>query len=257
MKKVIVFCALLAALVVNISWMMEGCTGTIPALSAVVATSTPTLGPQWVANFEGGTATLNSNLVASNNPNFNFLPTTGGVNVVSPGANGTNFCLNLMVAAKVLSGYAPYEIEANPNSTGLYNLYGTAYGSATNGIKFYWKTGTDDTMPARWIIIPVPEQIPPSVGDCPGTGGGCYDTFKKPLSATGGAWTLVSFTWSQFAQTGWGFPQVGSLSSTCGVAPCTGSPNLSRILYFQWEEDPNGTTGTYGADSFIDEVQLF
>jgi hypothetical protein len=255
MKKLFVLMFLMGAVVLNGTWLMQGCTGKIPPLSALIATSTPTLGPNIVANFDGGTASINTNLVNSSNPNFNWLPGTITNIIVSPGANSTNYAANIFVAATALSGYSPYELEANPNgSGGVYNLTGTAYGSATNGVQFYWKTGTTDNMPARWFIVPVPEQIPPPVGNC---GGSCYDTYKKSLPATGNTWMLVAFTWSQFAQAGWGSPQIGPLAGTCGVSPCTGSLNLSRILYFQWEEDPNNVPGTYGCDFSVDEVQLF
>ncbi|HVZ79311.1 MAG TPA: hypothetical protein VHE12_00770 [bacterium] len=257
MKKVIVLMFMLGAVVLNGIWFLQGCTGKIPPLSALVATSTPTLGPHVVANFDNGNATVNNNLIRSSSPNFNWLPGSISNVVVSGGANGTAFAANVFVAPTALSGYSPYELEANPNTSGNYNLSGTAYGTATNGIQFYWKTGPSDNMPARWFIVPAPEQIPPPVGNCAGGGGGCYDTYKKALSATGNTWTLVSFTWSAFAQAGWGDPKIGPLSGTCGIAPCTGSPNISRILYFQWEEDPNNVAGTYGCDFYVDEVQLF
>src|SRR5581483_185631 len=211
MKKVIVFMFILAGMILNVSWMLQGCTGKIPTLSAIVATSTPTLGPQWVANFESGTGIINANLINSNSGNFNVLPSGNFVN--SPGANGTAFSPNIFVAPKVLSGYAPYELEANPNASGVYNLQGTSYAAASNGIQFYWKTGPTDNMPARWFIAPVPPQIPPAVGTCPGTGGGCYDTFKVPLGGTANSWQLVQVAWGSMNQAGWGFPQVGNLAT--------------------------------------------
>ncbi len=255
MKKMIVLMMLTGALILNGVWFMQGCTGKIPPLSAIIATSTATLGPNIVANFDNGNASINTNLVRSISGNFNWLPGTITNVVVSPGANSTQYAANVLVAPTALSGYTPYELEANPNGTGgVYNLNGTAYGSPTNGIQFYWKTGPTDNMPARWFIAPAPEQIPPPVGNCAGS---CYDTYKKALGGTANTWTLVSFTWSQFAQAGWGSPQIGPLAGTCGVAPCSGSPNISRILYFQWEEDPNNLAGTYGCDFWVDEVQLF
>jgi hypothetical protein len=133
----------------------------------------------------------------------------------------------------------------------VYSVAGTAYGAPTNGVQFYWKTGVTDTMPARWFIAPVPQQIPPPVGNCAGS---CYDTFKKPMSATGGSWTLVQLAWGTFAQAGWGSPSTGALAANSLV---NGLPNLGQILYFQWEEDPNGTTGTYACDFWVDEVQLY
>lgn len=249
---------LMMALVVNVSWIMEGCTGKIPPLTALVLTTTPTLGPQWLTNFETGTASVNPYFYNSSNGSWSFLPSSGSP-IISPGANGTNYALNIVVAAQGVTGYAPYQAQVNLTPPGsYYNLAGGPYGAGTNGIKFYWKTGSSDSMAARWFIMPAPEQIPPPVGNCPGTGGGCYDTYKKPLSSTGASWTLVSFTWSQFAQSGWGSPQIGPVTATCGVAPCTGSPNLSRILYFLWEEDPNGSPGAVMACDFaVDEIQLF
>jgi hypothetical protein len=251
MKKAIVLMFLLGAVILNGTWMMQGCTGRIPSLSAIVATSTPTLGPNIVANFEGGDDTINTNLVNSSNPNFNWLPGTIVSAVGAPGANGTAFAGNVYVAATALSGYTPYELEANPNSSGTYDLSSTAYGSATNGIQFYWKTGPTDNMPARWFIAPVPQQIPPPVGNCAGS---CYDTFKKPLAGTGNSWILVQLAWGTFTQAGWGSPSTGGLASNSLV---NGQPNLSQILYFQWEEDPNALPGTYGCDFWVDEVQLY
>ena len=124
MKKLILLFGFMGILVLNIAWMLQGCNGRLPVnMGAFVATSTPTLQPQWVANFEGGTAAINGNLYNSNNGNFNFLPTTGNF-VVPGGANGTNYACNVLVGTQLLTNYAPYELEANPNSTGLFTLAG-------------------------------------------------------------------------------------------------------------------------------------
>lgn len=245
MKKCAVFLGLMGALILNVSWMLQGCNGRIPTLGLVVATSTPTLGPQWVDNFEGSSTSVNPYLYNSNAGLWSSLPS--GVFTAPGGANGTAQSGHIGAGPLFLSGYTPYQLQANPNSLGNYNLNGGPY----TGIQFYWKTGLADNMSARWFVCPIPEQIPPPVGNC-GTGTLCYDTFKKPLAGTSDSWILMSFTWATFFQTGWGSPSTGSLTSSY-----MGSPNLSRILYFQWEEDPNNIGNNYTIDFYVDEIQLF
>jgi len=255
MKKVIILMTfLMVMMITTVSLMIQGCDGKIATLAAIVVTSTPTLGPQVVANFETGSAIVNPNLYNSSGGSFLELP-SGNI-VTSPGANGTNYAANIKVTGTMLTGYNPYEIQANLTGSGVYNLSGSPYccPAISHGIEFYWKTGTDDTMAARWFVCPVPEQIPAPVGNGDCTGGGCYDTYKLALTSTAGNWVLVKYTWSQFAQAGWGAPQVGPLSGSYN-----GSQNLSRILYFQWEEDPNGasTPTLMAADFWLDEIQLY
>lgn len=241
MKKCVVFLGLLGAFILNISWALQGCNGKIPTLGLVVATSTPTLGPQWVDNFESGSTSCNPYLYNSSAGLWSSLP--NGTFHFPGGANGTAQAGRITAGPLFLSGYTPYQLQVNPNSLGNYNLLGSPY----TGIQFYWKTGIADNMSARWFVMPIPPQIPPPVGSC-GTGPLCYDTFKRPLPSTGGAWVVQNLPWTMFAQAGWGSPSTG---------PLTSGTNLSQILYMQWEEDPNNIGNTYTIDFWVDEIQLY
>ena len=240
---------LAGAVLLNVSLVMEGCNGKIPPVSAIVPTAVPTLAPNVVSNFENQSIYLNQNFYNDNGGVWVALP---AVNFIFPGgANGTNFAGNMSAGPTIISGYSPYQLTAVPNLTGAYNLLGAP---VTTGIQFYWKTGVNDTMIGHWFVSPIAPQLPPqNGGDCPGTGGGCYDTFRTALSPTAGAWTLVQVPWSSLNQSGWGFPQVGPLTGSYNSIP-----NESRIMYFQWEEDPGGSGAMpFTVNFWVDEVQLY
>jgi hypothetical protein len=270
-KKYVVFLILGWAVILNAGWMMEGCNGKIPPVAALVPTAAPTLAPNVVSNFEDGTINLNPNLYkkTSGTAPVTFLPISSNptapgsntgvwsalpaINFIFPGgANGTAMAGHLSAGPTILSGYTPYELTAVPNPTGAYDLSGSPY----SGIKFYWNTTSNDNMQGRWFICPVASQLPPPLGDCPGTGGGCYDTYKVSLTTNSNpvttGWVPVTISFASLGQAGWGYPQVGTLTSSYN-----GVPNLSRIEYFQWEEDPNNIPNTYTVDFWVDEIQLY
>lgn len=272
---------LTGAVILNVSWMMEGCTGKIAPITAIVPTAAPTLGTNVVSNFEDGSSNLNPNLFqkpVTPGP-VTFLP--GNLNPTAPapligvfsvlpagnfistgGSNGTNRAGHLTTGPvpTPMSGYSPFDITAVPNPTGSYDLSPSS-GATFTGIRFDWKIGASDNMGGRWFISPIAAQLPPPLGDCPGTGGGCYDTYKINMSMKNvfpfgpylpDTWYPVSITWASLTQAGWGTPSVGPLSGTY-----LGVPNLSRIEYFQWEEDPNNISSLYTVDFWVDEIALY
>jgi len=269
-KKYIAFLILTGAIIINAAWMLQGCNGKIPPMATFIPTAAPTLAPNVISNFEDGTINLNPNLYrksAASQPTT-FLPVklnptapgsnTGvwtalpAVNFIFPGgANGTLMAGNMSAGPTILSGYTPYELTAVPNPSGSYDLSGSPY----TGITFWWKTTASDNMQGRWFIAPVAAQLPPPLGDCI-SGGGCYDTYKVSLNpysnpvTTG--WVPVTVAFSSLLQAGWGIPQVGALTSSYN-----GVPNLSRVEYFQWEEDPNNLSSNYTIDFWVDEIQFY
>lgn len=256
MKKIFLLMVLTGAVILNASLVLEGCNGKLPVSANFIPTALPTQAPNVVDNFEDGDIYLNRNLFNTNPTNPGVWSALPAVNFVVPGgANGTAMSSHMSGGPTVVGGYGPYYLTAVPNPNGPYDLSAAA-GATFTGIQFYWKTGPSDNMAGRWFICPVAKQLPPPLGDCPGTGGGCYDTYKVSLNSYSSPvtsnWVLVTIPWSSLNQAGWGTPQVGPLSGSYN-----GVPNLSKIEYFQWEEDPNNVTNTYTIDFWLDEIQLY
>ena len=68
MRKLwVVFSVLISGLMVSALWLSQGCSGKIPTMANIVATSTPTLPPDYISDFENGGNKVNPYLTNAAN----------------------------------------------------------------------------------------------------------------------------------------------------------------------------------------------
>jgi hypothetical protein len=216
-----------------------------------------------VIDFESGTG-VNANLAEANRPgNQVILPGavmvinpsagygSGAGALVSPGANGTNFCYHVSgsVTDTGNSSYPSLQLQIPLEKSSSVTAYYD--GELFTGVKFYLKVMGTDNAGKRSFSIPVAQTEPPaSGGDCvpSNPSNACYNDFAITFPATGGAWQPVSTLFSSFTRGAYG----------AAVTPTTLSGlNLQQILYLAWSESNNNNPGTVIVDYYVDEIQFY
>jgi len=216
-----------------------------------------------VLDFESGTGVY-ATLAEANRPgNLVILPGaamvinptagygSGAGALVSPGANGTNFCYHIS-GSVTDTGNASYPslqlqipLEKSASVTAYYDA------ELFTGVKFYLKVMGTDNAGKRIFSIPVAQTEPPSSGgDCSPSASpnACYNDFFVNYSSTSGAWQPFSSSFSSFTR--------GAYGST--ITPTTLSGlNLRQILYLDWSESNNNVAGNIIIDFYVDEIQFY
>jgi hypothetical protein len=254
MKKILFVGSItLMGLLVTTLWVsQQGCTSTIPPLSNIILTSTPTLGPNIVSNFNDDTLNMNTGLANSMNGFFyngTYGDTTTSMAVTAPvpaeGA-GDNFALHIWgtYTDPGNASYPAFQLQGFPRSDkSYYNA------SSFTGIKFSWNCPSDDNSVQRFLCLVDGRIAPPSQGgSCTGAAGAvpCYDYSSITLPNTAGAWQQISSAFTAF-----------NLQYSSGSPTNVTPTDLTQIINFMWTNRSNNVAGTYTADYWIDNVQLY
>jgi hypothetical protein len=252
--------AIFACLVGFMLFVNQGCAGKGPTQSTMVATATPTLAPNIVANLETGDLKLNSTTFPEgvwyastwgdpgNKINANYV-TCGGV-----GANGTSCAIHLFGALKDNADgqYPSFQLECI-----LSNGYFDA--SAFTGVRFYYNIASDDqTVPSdsslgevsgtpyrRFNLVIAATQEDIKGGLCPSD---CYDHFGVALAPTAGSWSEKSCVFSDLRKSFDAYPHSLTVLNT---------DVLKQVIELQWQVGRNGSKGRYNVDYWVDEVSFF
>ena len=241
--------------VVPILWLQEGCQGSYPPIAVMVVTSTPTLMPDVVSNFETGGTAVNSNLTGVNGYPGSFSANTYGgsppntINnpfIVSNPGDGSNFALHISTSLSSTGAYEADQVFCNLKSPGASSPYFDL--TPFTGIRFDFKLGAD-TNPASGRVFGIPIDIT----TVPSSPGGtctsqCYNNFQVNLPAgQNTAWMPLTFTWSQFAEA---YNQLTPPQNQF-------SNHLTRALQLEWSFSPNAAiVTTTTTDFWVDNVQF-
>jgi hypothetical protein len=259
----------LAAL--STAFLGQGCVESIPPLSAVVVTATPTLAPYVISNFENGSVTVNPNL-ANWSKSYWQASTYGGAGTCISGCVTTvtetptiTACVTMVTAANTINNpfIVPNTVPDSTNSSGLAvyvfapliavgtwesdqlkcrlntDTSGTQYpyydaSASFTGIQFLINIPANNTSNHRVFQVAIDQTLPVTElgGTAPTTACSCYSHFEVALpSGSTGGWTLVSHPWTDFID-------------PCGsIMPAGLENHLDKIVFLQFSFS-SGTQGT-------------
>ncbi len=256
-KKWLGFSFILTGLFVTSLWLSQGCTGKIPPLAEIIPTSTPTLPPDVVSDFENGSINVNPGLTNSYNGYWSDA-TYGGPaaapntvnspfvvsNTVADATDSSNYAAHLGYPGGPLTLIAVGGYEADQLICHPVNNVSNPYFDATpfTGIQFNYNFPPDDTNINRAFQIATINTV------------AAYNHFQKLLpNGSSSGWKAVTLTWSQFAC---------PFGSCNGALTTTGSTgNLNHIVFLQWQMS-NNVQGSVAApvttytDFWIDNVKF-
>lgn len=246
-----------------------GCQTKDPPTTAAYPGPSTVLNHSLVADFEGGSANINSNLFEMNNPPPAFPPyvlkaaggtakfttvnnfaalanATGFVQGPAMGAKGSDFAFYESGAVTDLGDfeYPSIDLQAQLEAGNFYDA------SLFKGVRFMMKVGAADTAPHRIFSIPVyGTQAVAGGGGCTAGPKLCYDHFAADYSAgTGGQWVQFSYLFSDLHQL---------VAGAIPDPPTLSGLNLQQILWLQWEEGRNNSPGTSTIDLWVDDVEFY
>lgn len=245
--KLIGWSSLMAAVLASTLWMQQGCVGNFAPLALMVVTSTPTLSPSVISNFESGTTAVNPTLRNTGGYPGNFTVNTYGgsppnsINnpfVLMPG-NASNYAIHVFAS---LSGTGAY--EADQISCNLTSGAPTPYYDATGftGVQFDINIPPANTNPQKVFQVAIDLTTPTSSpgGTCLS---GCYNHYTANLATTAG-WSTVTLPWASITYPGYG----------TNNGPLAG--HLNKILFLMWSFSANGAVVTTYTDVYIDNVRF-
>lgn len=237
-KKWFGFSFILAGLFVTSLWLSQGCTGKIPPLANLVLTSTPTLAPNVVSNFENGSTSVNPGLTGSYNGYWsdatyggppaapNTINSTFVVsNTVSDSTDSSSYAVHIgfpsgpvtLITTGIGNGY-----ESDQLTCHLVNSGTNPYYDATpfRGIAFYYNFPSTDTNSNRAFQIATMNTV------------SAYNHFQVLMTnGSSSGWKPVTYMWPQF---------VCPFGSCNGAMTTTGaSGNLNHIAFLQWQLSDN------------------
>lgn len=245
----------------------QGCTAKMPSATTFVATATPTVPPNVIANMEDGGTYLNpamSGVGPTGVPNGfwvasswgdprNIVNGTSGADIVflgGMGANGTNGSIHIYGTIYDWGDgqYPSYQLEGKLKGGQYFDAL--VYGFT--GVKYYLKIGTTDTCTYRRFNVPCGGTTPPSGGGwCTSQ---CFSHFGAALgTASTGLWTQRTHPFL-------------SLSRAFGnpLTPATLSgANLQQLLQVQWQfglnlaSPPPTPPRSAVVDYWVDEIEFF
>ncbi len=272
-RKWFLFSGLTAFALTGGLWMIEGCSGKLPPIAAVLQPAAPPLPPDFISDFENGKPLVSPTLLNSNNGVWR--PSTFGGSSTAPNViNGPILVPNTVADATDSSKYAIH-IFASLENVGsgcgyesdqlvcpLYHPDTNTYYDASSftGIQFMLNIPPDDQNFSPVFQVVVAETEPPPAesgtagGTClgsPGCGGSCFNHFQVALPASPGVgtggWVTLSFNWASF-------------NSPFSSPPQPLSYYLNHIIFLQWTFS-NNTAGFNGnpphpTDFWVDNVKF-
>jgi len=246
--KLALFSAVMLIFLASTLWLQQGCIGGPAPLSAMVVTSTPTLAPNVVSNFEDGTLNMNAFLKNSKSGSFSnttYAQTTMTMVVTAPvPGNGSNYALHLFgtFTDPGNNSYPAFQIQGFPRSDNSY--YDV---SSFIGIKFDWNCPSDDNTVQRFFSLGVARTVS-GQGTCGVVAGSvpCYDYFSLALPMTSGSWTTQSTAFTALA-----------LQYNSGSPNTIQPTDLKQVLFLMWTDRSNNTAGSYTVDMWVDNVQFY
>ena len=261
----------MAAILAGALWTMEGCSGKIPPMAAVLQPAV-SLPPDFISDFETGKPVVSPTLLNSNNGVWRAA-TFGGSALAPNVINGPILVPNTVSNATDSSKYAIHifaSLLANGTGCGyesdqldcpLYHSNTNTYYDASSftGIQFMLNIQPDDnnSHPVFQVVVAETEPPPAESGTAGGTclqgpcGSTCFNHFQyllpvNPGVGTGG-WTTISLNWAQF-------------SLAFGSLPYGLSYYLNHVIFLQWTFS-NNAQGYPGypantTDFWVDNVQF-
>ena len=198
-----------------------------------------------VGNFDDGSTSINSKLYGAGGGIWSVF--AGGGNtvnnpyVVAGGAKGTAMAAHLFgtLVNKGDNTYPSFTLQGKLKQSGYYDA------SAFSGIRFYYKSPSEDKAPAQRFKFTIAATLPTSNG---GTcADGCYNHFGADLS-TAADWELKSYSFSDLKRgSGWG----------SAVIPPDLVDHLKEVVGLEWSHDSGNTAGSFPIDYWVDEVEFF
>ena len=281
--KLAIFSSAVFILLVSTLWLQQGCVGGPAPFAAMIVTSTPTLPPDYVSDFETGGVSINPNLLNVNGhagsftsnkylggnfattptPNITitpgFTPTVTWVTIVQPqnnlnspivvpntitnSVNGSPYALHLFASLYT----TPNNYEADQLFCNFLSGASSPYYDLTpfTAVRMDVAFG-GDTNSNRALAFPIDLTTPSSAaagGNCTSS---CYAHYQVPLpGGQNTGWMPVTYTWSQFVQT------FGSLGTPF-------SSHLNKVIQLSVSLGANTASGgvsTY-TDFWIDNVKF-
>ncbi len=198
-----------------------------------------------VGNFEDGSTNINSKLYGAGGGTWSVFAGNGNtVNnpfVVSGGAHGTSMAVHLFgtLMNKGDNSYPSFTLQGKLKQSGYYDA------RAFSGVRFYYKSPSDDKAPAQRFKFTIAATLPTSNG---GTcTDGCYNHFGADLSMSAD-WVQKSYSFNDLKRgSGWGSP----------ITPPDLVDHLTEVVGLEWSHDSGNTAGSYPIDFWVDEVEFF
>jgi hypothetical protein len=289
MKKAWLGFCILAASLLPVAWLSEGCNGTLPALPQVVATPLPS---GYISDFDNGTLNMNPSLLNGNGGYFlsetyggapghtNEIDgsTTPNILVPDPG-DGSRYAVHVYgpQSDPLPTTYPAMEVFGflKNTSNNLYDLTQTPFTGIRFDVKIlpYSAAGgvtVGDNNPQKRFAIACAPMVPPTTyqgGICPPNfSTNCYNYFWAPGNlpttnpAVNDGWKPVSFLFTQFrADAGYGnYPNYYmNYSNTNGTLNTGNNFFKTQALFLLWKFGDNGAGGNTYTDFWIDNVQFY
>lgn len=250
-----------------------------PAPSSVVVTATPTLPPDFISDFENGSAAVNPNLrngdgggwIARTYGGAGATLVSGGVttvttantvndpfvvqNTVPDETDASRMAAHLFAPLIAAGGFESDQLACYPEHNAGNPHYPYYDASSFTGIRFLINIPADDSNTHRVFQVAIDQTLPTGEpgGTCaPTTVCFCYNHFEVALPAGSTAgWTAVSHPWSDFT-----VPDCPG-----SVTPAGLDGHLDKIVFIQFQFSA-GVQGSMSSpvstytDFWVDDVRF-
>ena len=275
MKKSWIGFGILALFVLSLSWISQGCKGTLPAIPAVVPTPFPS---GVISNFGNGSLNMNQTLENGEGGYFtaetyggaaghaNMIDGSNNPNILFPNpGDGSAYAIHIYGAITDITptGYPDMALYAflknNPTNLPNSEWYDLSFAGSPvvfTKIRFDMNIGADDTNTQKLFAIGCAPEVPSTTapgGTCPpnfsnncfdywwynyGSPGNSFTNTTYPAGIQGHGWQPVTIAINSLSSSGGFGLYTGAITATGTGQP---APYIQQALFLIWKFSDNGT----------------